>query len=502
MKRSIPLSCLWLLLGIASLQAQDVPTDYSLDTPYDTIVTHLGCLQKGNYHPEIAAKAFSPKGRTAHKSIKLAIKLKELLEKEGIDINMEEVPKDAQYIDPEAKYHRYQLAKKFPQIYLIKLQGKWLYSEETAHSIDQLLQENYPLGIKRPQDIFPQSFHKQLFGIQIWQYLIIALLIPLLSIGYAIILFIVSRLIRRFSHHWTFHYVMLTGKSISRIAIALLMTLLLPAIQLPASIEKSILLLFRGLIALSLTAICYRSISVSVINVYKRFTGEDRRGGQQLVPLLQTFLKVVVAIVGTLFILRSLGFDISTLLAGVSIGSIAFALASQDTIKHLFGSLMILIDRPFSVGDAIVAGGVEGEVEEIGMRSTRIRTSRESIISVPNAKLADKSIDNYGLRKHRRFYMHLQVPYDIPTASVETFVEELRKVVVEHPHIWQDKHFVYLAGARDANMEIIFYIYLDAANWSQELQCRQDILLKIINIAKNMDIPLSFSTHTSRMEDF
>lgn len=144
---------------------------YSLDAPYAAMGTHLGGLQKGNYHPKTAAKTFSQKHSTEKEAIDLAIKLKTLLEAAGIDIDVTQVPQEAHCIDPQAQYHQYQLTEVFP--YLVRVNQQGGYSEETARGIAVLAQEPYPLVLARLQDLFPSSFNETFVGLYLWQYVVL-----------------------------------------------------------------------------------------------------------------------------------------------------------------------------------------------------------------------------------------------------------------------------------------------------------------------------------------
>src|SRR5690606_33156269 len=112
-------------------------------------------------------------------------------------------------------------------------------------------------------------------------------------------------------------------------------------------------------------------------------------------------------IMGGLFILQNLNVNVASLLAGLGIGGLAFALAAKDTLANFFGSIMIFSDRPFQVGDWVKIGDAEGIVEEVGFRSSRIRTFYDSLLSIPNGKIVDTPIDNYGARVYRRTFTTL-----------------------------------------------------------------------------------------------
>ena len=222
----------------------------------------------------------------------------------------------------------------------------------------------------------------------------------------------------------------------------------------------------------------------------------------QLVPLIRKVLKTFVVAIGTLFILSNLNIDIVPLLTGLSIGGLAFALAAQDTIKNFFGSLMIFIDKPFQIGDWITSGEIDGNVEEVGFRSSRIRTFRNSLMSVPNGKLADRTIDNHGLRKYRRFYTQIAVTYDTPPELLQTFIDGLVQIVMNHPHTRKDYYNIFLNDMASFSLNIMFYIFFEVPNWTEELKARHEVLMEILMLGEKLEVNFAFPTQTLHMENF
>jgi MscS family membrane protein len=218
--------------------------------------------------------------------------------------------------------------------------------------------------------------------------------------------------------------------------------------------------------------------------------------------LLRKALKIFVIIVGALAILSNLNIDIIPLLTGLSIGGLAFALAAQDTLKNFFGSIMIFIDKPFQIGDWITSGTIDGTVEEVGFRATRVRTFRNSVTYVPNSLIADKTVDNHGLRMYRRFYTQIAINYDTPADVINVFVEGLRKIVDDHPHTGKDNYHVYLNDMADSSLNVIFYIFFELPTWGDELRCRHEVLIEIIKLAEGLGVNFAFPTSTLHMETF
>jgi MscS family membrane protein len=220
-----------------------------------------------------------------------------------------------------------------------------------------------------------------------------------------------------------------------------------------------------------------------------------------MVPLVRKTLKSFIVIVGGLFILENLNIPILPLLTGLSIGGLAFALAAQDTIKNFFGSLMIFIDKPFQFGDWITSGDIDGTVEEVGFRSTRIRTFRNSVVYVPNGNLADSTIDNHGLRKYRRFYTQIAMTYDTPAELIELFVEGLKKIVEVHPNTRKDNYNIYFNDMADSSLNVMFYIFFNVPNWGDELKARHEVLIEVVKLAEKLGVNFAFPTQTLHIEN-
>ena len=196
-----------------------------------------------------------------------------------------------------------------------------------------------------------------------------------------------------------------------------------------------------------------------------------------------------------------LGVEITPLLAGASVGGLALALAAQDTLKNFFGSITIYTDSPFEIGDWIVFDGGEGVVEEIRVRSTRIRTFHNSVISVPNGILADLKIDNMGRRRFRRFRSQIGLTYDTPPDLIDAYITGLREIVKEHPKTKNDPYEIHLNEFGTSSLNILVYIFFEVENWSQELKARQEFMLEAIRLAKELNVRFAFPTSTLHIEE-
>jgi MscS family membrane protein len=215
-----------------------------------------------------------------------------------------------------------------------------------------------------------------------------------------------------------------------------------------------------------------------------------------LVPLVRKSLKIFIVAFGLVFIADNLNVDITSLLAGLGIGGLAFALAAQDTVKNLFGSLTVLLDRPFRVGDWVVIGGHEGLVEEVGLRSTRIRTFYNSMITLPNSNLIATAVDNLGERRYRRWKAMLSLTYDTPPERIEAFCEGIRELIRRHPHTRKDYFHVYANEYGPASLNILLYVFFRTTDWAQELAERHRLFLDILRLAREVGVEFAFPTQT------
>lgn len=222
----------------------------------------------------------------------------------------------------------------------------------------------------------------------------------------------------------------------------------------------------------------------------------DNRLDDVLVPLVRKTVKVFIVVYGLIFAAASLQIQLVPLLASLGIGGVAFAFASKDTVENFFGSVAVLIDRPFSVGDWVVIEGHEGTVEEIGFRSTRIRTFYDSQITIPNSNLVRAVVDNYGRRKYRRWKTFIGVQYDTPPQKLIAFTEGIRELVRTHPYTRKDYFQVYLNQFGPSSLDILLYIFHEVPDWSTELRERERMFLDIVRLAQQLGVEFAFPTQT------
>jgi MscS family membrane protein len=246
-----------------------------------------------------------------------------------------------------------------------------------------------------------------------------------------------------------------------------------------------------------IVSFCFHIVDVITLYMEKWALETENKFDDILIPLIRKTTRFIVIMVGAVFIGNSLTIDMKSIIAGLGIGGIAFALAAKDTLSNIFGSLTVLVDRPFSIGDWVVIDGeTEGNVEDVGLRSTRIRTFYDSLITVPNGKLTNVIIDNFGHRKYRRYRTNISIEYSTPPEKLEAFCEGIRQLIIKHKWTRKDYFHVYLNQLAASSLDILVYVFWEVPDWSSELQEKHRLLLDIIRLAKDMDVEFAFPTQT------
>ncbi len=220
-----------------------------------------------------------------------------------------------------------------------------------------------------------------------------------------------------------------------------------------------------------------------------------------LAPILQKSLKAFVLVIGALYIIQALGYSVSGLLAGLGIGGLAVAMAAKDTLANLFGSVMIFVDRPFKVGDWIKSGDDEGVVEEIGFRSTRIRTFPKTLITIPNSAIANTSVNNFTRMPKRRVKMTIGVTYETDAGQMEALVEAIRAMLRENPEVDQDFSLVNFTDFGASSLDILVYYFTTTTDWAEHLRVRQEVNLAIMRLVERMGLSIAFPTQTVYLRD-
>jgi len=392
--------------------------------------------------------------------------------------------------------------------------GEWLFSSQTLRSLPELwtLVKDRPVveGVVEIEltpamwlrSQVPPALRKRTLVLEQWQWIAIALLVFVGVLLERILTFVLVRvmggqLARRLSRRRVEDTLVRTAMRPLGIAgMAGLWWVALLVLGLPAQALAILLLAVKFIAIAAVVWSLYRMVDVGAAVLESYAAETETRYDDLLIPLLRSSAKIFIAVFGVVLLADNLDINITGLLAGLGLGGIAFALAAQDTVKNFFGSVTVLLDRPFQVGDWIVVGAVDGTVESVGFRSTRVRTFYDSLVTLPNANLISAHVDNYGSRRYRRWKTTLGVAYDTPPEKLEALCEGIRELVRRHPYTRKDYFHVYLNEFGPSSLDILVYVFWEAPDWATELRERHRLVVDILRLTHHLGVEIAFPTQT------
>jgi MscS family membrane protein len=233
---------------------------------------------------------------------------------------------------------------------------------------------------------------------------------------------------------------------------------------------------------------------------FKKAIKTSSKLDEQLLPIFQKTTRFFIYLLGIVYVIQMLGYSISAIVTGLGIGGLAVAMAAKDTLSNLFGSIMIFIDRPFKLGDWITVNGEEGVVEEIGFRSTRIRTFAKTVISLPNSSVVMNSINNYSRMPKRRIKMTIGLTYGSSVDQMEKVTSSIEEYLKNSELVHPDQIMVNFTNFGSSSLDIFIYFFTRTTKWQEYLEARQTINLSIMKIVENEGLSFAFPTQTLHIE--
>ncbi len=220
-----------------------------------------------------------------------------------------------------------------------------------------------------------------------------------------------------------------------------------------------------------------------------------------LEKLIIKIIKIIILVIGGVTILQEWGYNVTGFIASLGLLGMAFALAAKDTVANLFGSFVIFTDKPFKVGDWIKTPDVEGTIEHIDIRSTKIRTFAQALVTVPNAVLANSAIINWSQMGKRRIKMNLGLTYDTNAHTIQTIVSEIKEMLSNHKDIHQDTIYIYFTEFDNSSLNIFCYYFTNTTVWGEYMAVKEDTNLKIMKIIETNNANFAFPSQSLYIEN-
>lgn len=207
-------------------------------------------------------------------------------------------------------------------------------------------------------------------------------------------------------------------------------------------------------------------------------------------------IRIVIYIIAAFMIISELGYDISGFITSLGIGGVVITLAAQDTAKSLIGGVLIILDKPFKVGDYIKVGTFEGTVEEITFRSTNIRTLDNSVLHIPNSEMSISAIINFSEMEKRRYFSRLTLELNTKLENVENVKNQIQQMLENREDIIKDSVTVKFENISANGMELLIIGYINETNYGKFLDIKEQINYAIMLILQNQGVELAYNTQT------
>jgi MscS family membrane protein len=253
--------------------------------------------------------------------------------------------------------------------------------------------------------------------------------------------------------------------------------------------------LARVLIIIALLLAAYQIVDALAPSSNRLFRLTGLTINERLLPFMRTAVKLILIALALVIIIQEWGYDVSGLVAGLGLGGLAFSLAAKDTVENLFGFTTIVGDQPFMVGEFIKSNDIEGTVEHVGIRSTRIRQPDQSYVTVPNSKLASSPILNWSRLSKRWYNITLRVTYNATRQDIVELMSRIRAMLAEREKVQADSIIVNFINFGDNGFEILVRCYINLADWPSFTNERETINLEIMRIYEELGLKIAFPGH-------
>jgi MscS family membrane protein len=307
---------------------------------------------------------------------------------------------------------------------------------------------------------------------------------------------VLVRIARRTTNAWDDRLATALGSPLSALLAIWALALALP--WLP--IEPHVAAILRDSIGVgSVIAVLwavFRGIDLVRAALELRPWAIQRPASRSLLRLGARFGKVTALVLGVLVALGQLGVSVASLIAGLGIGGLVLALAAQKTVENLFGTVSIGVDQPMREGDFVRIGECLGTVEQIGLRSTRIRTLDRTLVTIPNGELATQRVESFTARDRIRLACTIGLVYDTTSSQLRAIVAALEAVLRAHPKIWQDNVVVRFARFSDSSLDLEIMAWFQTCDWSEFQTIRQDVLIAFLEAVERAGSSIAFPTRT------
>lgn len=342
-----------------------------------------------------------------------------------------------------------------------------------------------------------------LWDIAAWRLLVALILIFLGMLSRRVIKAIFGGVARRraasLDLHWPADLIELAPKPLALLVQVLLWFAVAHVLQLPTEPVDIARLAANGLmvaLGVAVTWVAFRLLDTASRAASRAAEKTETRLDDQIIPMARKTLKMFAAIVLAVLVIDRLGYSVASLITGLGIGGLALALAAKDTVANFFGSVIIFTDQPFQVGDWVAIGELEGVVEEVGLRTTRIRRFDRALATVPNQTFTNTTIVNYSNRTTRKIRCVVGLSFGTSPEQLEQFLESVREMLAQIPMIDPESHVVYFQELADSSLDVVVQGFCQTTDYPVFMAAQQELLLSILKLVEAQGLEIAFPSRT------
>jgi MscS family membrane protein len=374
----------------------------------------------------------------------------------------------------------------------------WQFAGVTVAQVPVLWGE---FGYGVLERFLPQVFFEfQLLDLALWQWIALLVLVLVSAIVSWLltvaIVWVLGPFVRRTDTPIDDAMVEGAAGPIRLVAAVLISRAALVPLGLDLEVLDFISRLLSALFVVAATWLLFRVIDVLSERIEQRLVERGQGTATAAVPPGRKAIKGIIFVLAFVAILDGFGFSVTALIAGLGVGGIAVALAAQKTIENLFGGLTLYGDRPVRVGDFCRFGDKIGTVEEIGIRSTRVRTLDRTLVTIPNAEFSSLQLENYAERDRMRLFAMIGVRYETTPDQLRYILVEVRKLLYSHERVTADPARIRFVGFGAYSLDLELFAYVNTSDWSEFLGIREDIYLRIMDIIEASGTGFAFPSQT------
>lgn len=366
----------------------------------------------------------------------------------------------------------------------------WLVSAASVAQIDRLsaLVSESPLERHIPEPLVQIRF----VGTQLWVWIALVLFAIVISAISELIsrglIALIKPVARRYAKSLQAHRLHALTEPLRLLVSVIVFRACMALVPTSALLRDYIVKLLVLLFVLGAAALAMRIVDVISDQLISRLSSRERALSSSVLPLAVRFVKIVLFCIAVLWVLAAWGYNTNAILAGIGVGGLAVALAAQKTIENLFGGVSLIFDRPVLVGDFCQFGGQVGTVEDIGLRSTRIRTLDRTVVTIPNSQFSTMALENFSRRERMWFHPTLRLSRTTNPEQVRDMMDAITRILQSHPKMDASGVPLRFTKISDQSLDLEVFAYVLTADGNEFLKVQTEVLLQCLEAAAERDV--------------